>query len=68
MTLRRGSFEHQPAVTRGIRTLESIECRDNRVAIALETEMGFCTSPHPDDPTLTLVRKSLTGRPAAART
>ena len=52
-------FVARDAAARGIKTLESIECRDNRVAIALETEMGFIASPYPGDATLTLVRKSL---------
>lgn len=44
----------------GIRILESVECRDNRAAIALEKEMGFTTTGCPGDATLTLVRKTLT--------
>lgn len=47
------------AKARGIGTLESIECQDNREAIALEREMGFTAMPCPGDPTLTLVRKQL---------
>lgn len=47
------------ATARGIKSLESIECRDNRTAIDLEQEMGFTTTSYPGDPTLVLVRKSL---------
>ncbi|MDT9599001.1 GNAT family N-acetyltransferase [Sphingosinicella rhizophila] len=49
------------AAQRGIKTLESIECRDNREAIALETEMGFTATTCPGDATLVLVRKDLAG-------
>ena len=54
------------AASRGIRRLESIECRDNREAISLEREMGFTASAYPDDPTLTLVAKDLAPRTGAA--
>lgn len=47
------------ATAKGIKTLESIECRDNRSAIDLEQEMGFKTSSYPGDPTLLLVTKTL---------
>jgi GNAT superfamily N-acetyltransferase len=59
-------FVARDAAARGIRTLESVECRDNRAAITLEREMGFTASPYPDDATLTLVRKALS-RPTPAR-
>jgi GNAT superfamily N-acetyltransferase len=49
------------ARAKGIKTLESIECRDNRGAIDLEQEMGFTTSAYPDDPSLVLVTKNLAG-------
>jgi GNAT superfamily N-acetyltransferase len=47
------------ARAKGIKTLESIECRDNRSAIDLEQEMGFTPSAYPGDPTLVLVTKNL---------
>ena len=47
------------AAARGIKRLESIECSDNREAIALEREMGFNAAPYPGDATLTLVAKDL---------
>lgn len=43
----------------GIRTIESIESRENRAAIELEREMGFTVQTDPEDPTLVLVRRSL---------
>lgn len=52
-------FVARDARARGIKALESVECRDNRAAIDLEREMGFTASPYPGDATLTLVRKSL---------
>jgi GNAT superfamily N-acetyltransferase len=52
-------FVARDAAARGIRSLESVECRDNRAAIDLEREMGFTASSYPGDPTLTLVRKTL---------
>jgi GNAT superfamily N-acetyltransferase len=54
-------FVSRDAKARGIRILESIECRDNVSAIALEKEMGFTATRHPDDASLTLVRKTLSG-------
>lgn len=53
-------FVSRDAEARGIKTLESVECRDNSAAIALEKEMGFSAQPYPGDASLTLVRKSLT--------
>jgi GNAT superfamily N-acetyltransferase len=47
------------AEARGIKTLESIEARENRAAIELEQEMGFTAHPLEDDPTLVLVRRTL---------
>jgi len=47
------------AQRKGIRLLESVECRDNREAIALEKEMGFTVTAYPDDATLVLVQKKL---------
>lgn len=52
-------FVARDAKARGIKLLESVECRDNRAAIELEREMGFTASPYPGDASLTLVRKSL---------
>lgn len=52
-------FVSRDAKARGIRTLESVECRDNSAAIALEREMGFSAQPYPGDASLTLLRKSL---------
>jgi N-acetylglutamate synthase-like GNAT family acetyltransferase len=43
----------------GIKTIESIESRENRAAIELEREMGFIVTTYPDDPTLVLVRRKL---------
>jgi GNAT superfamily N-acetyltransferase len=60
-------FVARNARARGIKRLESIECRDNRAAIGLEQEMGFTAGPYPGDPGLTLVCKEL-ARPAAAET
>ncbi len=47
------------AAAEGIRTLESIESRDNHQAINLEREMGWVASSAPGDPTLMLLRKTL---------
>lgn len=47
------------ARARGIKAIESIECRDNREAISLEKEMGFTATTCPGDATLVLVRKVL---------
>lgn len=55
-------FISRDAKQRGIKTLESIECRDNTATIALEKEMGFTAAPYPGDASLTLVRKCLTDR------
>ncbi|HEY0625936.1 MAG TPA: GNAT family N-acetyltransferase [Allosphingosinicella sp.] len=47
------------AEAKGIKVLESIECRENREAIQLEREMGFTATSYPGDPTLVLVQKRL---------
>lgn len=47
------------AEAKGVKTLESIENRQNHEAIELEREQGFVTESYPDDPTLVLVRKQL---------
>lgn len=51
------------AQARGIKAIESIECRDNREAISLEREMGFTAASYPGDATLMLVRKALGQEP-----
>jgi GNAT superfamily N-acetyltransferase len=43
----------------GVRTLESIENRNNHEAIELEREQGFVKEPYPDDAALVLIRKQL---------
>jgi len=43
----------------GLKTIESIESRENRAAIELERDMGFTVTTDPDDPTLLLVRRKL---------
>lgn len=47
------------ARARGIKSIESIEARDNREAIGLEQEMGFTATAYPGDATLVLLRKQL---------
>ncbi|THK36196.1 GNAT family N-acetyltransferase [Ensifer sp. MPMI2T] len=47
------------AQARGVKTLESIESRENHEAIELERQQGFVAVPYPDDPTLVLIRKEL---------
>lgn len=47
------------AEARGIKSIESTECRENVEAIALEKEMGFTASTCPGDASLVLVRKAL---------
>jgi threonine dehydrogenase-like Zn-dependent dehydrogenase/GNAT superfamily N-acetyltransferase len=47
------------AEARGVRSLESIESRENHEAIELEREQGFVAMAYPDDPTLVLIRKDL---------
>jgi N-acetylglutamate synthase-like GNAT family acetyltransferase len=47
------------AKAKGIKTLESIESRDNHQAIELEREMGFAATPYPGDSTLILLQKDL---------
>lgn len=54
-------FVASDAKARGIKILESVECRDNVSAIALEKEKGFIATSYPGDATLTLVRKTLAG-------
>lgn len=47
------------AEAKGVKTLESIESRENHAAIELEREMGFTAEPYPGDSTLVLVRRTL---------
>lgn len=47
------------ARSRGIKTLESMESRDNHQAIELEREMGFTVHSCPGDPTTVIVRATL---------
>lgn len=49
------------AQARGVKSLESIESRENHEAIELEREQGFVAAAYPDDPTLVLIRKDLRG-------
>ena len=44
---------------KGIKLIESIECRDNVEAISLEKEMGFTATPYPGDASLVLLQKQL---------
>lgn len=47
------------AEEKGIRLIESVECRENVEAIALEKDMGFTATPYPDDATLVLLQMKL---------
>ncbi|MDB5726316.1 MAG: family acetyltransferase [Novosphingobium sp.] len=47
------------AEANGVRTLESVENRENHAAIDLERDMGFTVEPYPGDPTLVLVSRKL---------
>ncbi len=47
------------AETKGLRTLESIESRENHDAIELERDMGFVAREYPGDSTLVLVSRSI---------
>ncbi len=49
------------AQAKGIRSLESIESRDNHRAIDLERERGWIASPCPGDPTAMMLRIALDG-------
>ena len=50
------------AEAKGLKTIQSIESRDNHAAIDLEREMGFVAVPYPDDPTLVLVQRKVNQR------
>ena len=52
------------AVAKGVKTVESMESRDNHAAIALERERGWTASPCPGDPTVMVLRKTLDVAPA----
>ena len=52
------------AVAKGIRTVESMESRDNHEAIELERERGWTASGCPGDPTVMVLRKTLDVAPA----
>lgn len=54
------------ARSRGIKTLESMESRDNHQAIELEREMGFTVHACPGDPTTVIVRAALDPLAAAS--
>lgn len=47
------------AVAKGIRTLESIESRDNHQAVELERERGWTASACPGDPSAMILRTTL---------
>jgi N-acetylglutamate synthase-like GNAT family acetyltransferase len=49
----------QFARSKGIKTLESVESRDNHQAIKLEREMGWSASPCPGDASLIVLRLAL---------
>jgi acetyltransferase len=52
------------AASRGFKTIESIESRENHQAIELEREMGFKAMACPGEPTLIIVRATLSHSPA----
>lgn len=47
------------AEAKGVKTIQSLESRQNYEAIELEHEQGFVTESYPDDATLVLIRKKL---------
>ena len=47
------------AQRKGLKLIESVECRDNVEAITLEKEMGFSARSYPGDATLVLLQKRL---------
>lgn len=49
------------AEAKGIKTLQSIESRDNSAGIELEREMGFTAKPCPGDSTLVILETKLGG-------
>lgn len=60
------AFVARQAAARGFAAVESVESRENHEAVELERNMGFVVRTHPDDPTLLLVTKDLTGEGLAA--
>nr|WP_302675779.1 GNAT family N-acetyltransferase [Sphingomonas faeni] len=48
------------AEAKGIKTLQSIESRDNHTAIAVERDMGFSVVSDPGDPSTVIVTRNLT--------
>lgn len=50
------------AEVKGIKTLESIESRENHAAIEIEREFGFVAEAYPDDPSLVIVRRHLNAK------
>lgn len=49
------------AKARGIKRIESVESRENREALSVETDMGFRAEAFPGDASLVLVSKDLDG-------
>lgn len=47
------------AEAKGVKTLESLESRENHAAIELEKELGFVAQSYPDDSGMVLVRRQL---------
>ncbi|MDB5473437.1 MAG: family acetyltransferase [Devosia sp.] len=47
------------AKAKGVKTLESLESRENHAAIELEKELGFVAQGYSEDPSLVLVRRHL---------
>ncbi|MBB3587030.1 GNAT family N-acetyltransferase [Sphingomonas sp. BK481] len=52
------------ARAKGLRTLESIESRDNHQAIDMERERGWTAAPCPGDPSAMILRLTLASPPA----
>ncbi len=53
------SYIAQQAAAKGLKTLESIESRENHEAIAVERDMGFAVRDVPDDPSHVIVSRTL---------
>lgn len=53
------AFIARRAETKGVKTLESVESRDNHEAIELERDMGFVAKDYPGDATLVLLSRTL---------
>lgn len=54
------------AASKGIKSLEAIESRDNHQAIELERDMGWHATSCPDDPTLLILKTNLQSPQKAA--